>query len=232
MNEARSRITTFVGPISLAVTLALIAAATPTLAQEAEKIDPFAGLKKVEDSKAGVAYIDPEADFGVFKKVAISDPYVAFRANWRRDVNRNRVRPISESQAERIRADVARLLKEVFVERLEKDGGYEVTKYTGYDVLLVKPALIDLDINPPEASPTAGASASMSASTGAATLYIELFDSVTGDILGRAADRQAAQTNRHFGLNTESLQEAQARTIFGGWAEALRGFLDEYHKKE
>ena len=71
-----------------------------------------------------------------------------------------------------------------------------------------------------------------SASTGQATLYIELFDSVTGDILGRAADRQAAGTNRHFGLNTASLQEAQARRIFEGWARQLRAFLDEHYKGE
>jgi hypothetical protein len=220
------------GAVAAAAIFAVVAAApTPALAADDEKVDPFAGLKKIEESKVGVAYIDPNADFSVFKRVAISEPYVAFRSNWRRDVNRNRVRPISAGQADRIRADVARILREVFTERLEKDDGFEVTKEAGYDVLLVKPALIDLDINPPETT-TAGASATMSASTGEAVLYIELFDSVSGDILGRAADRQGANTNRHFGLSTQAFNEAQARRIFEGWADTLRNFLDEHYKGE
>jgi hypothetical protein len=215
--------------LAAVVTFALVAAA-PTSAP-AQEADPFAGLKKVEESKAGVAYINPEADFSVFKRVAISDPYVAFRSNWRRDQNRDRIRPITTGQADRIKADVARLLKEVFTERLEKDDGYQVTKEAGYDVLLVKPALVDLDINLPETA-TAGSQASLSASTGSAVLYIELFDSVSGDILGRAADRQMAHQNRHFGLNTEAFQEARARAMFGDWADLLRAFLDKHYKGE
>jgi hypothetical protein len=208
---------------------ALVATApTSALAQEE---DPFAGLKKIDESKAGVAYIDPNADFSVFKRVAISDPYVAFRSNWRRDQNRNRIRPITAGQANRIKADVASLLKEVFTERLEKDNGYKVTKEAGYDVLLLKPAIVDLDINLPETA-TAGAQASISAFYGQAVLYIELFDSVSGDIIGRAADRQAADQSRHFGLNTEALRQAAARAIFEGWADQLRAFLDEHYKGE
>jgi hypothetical protein len=216
--------------VTAVVALALIAVtAKPAPAQGEDKVDPFAGLKKVGDAKVGIAYIDPDADFSVFKRVAIADPYVAFRANWRRDQNRNRLRPITTAEADRIRADVARLLKEVFTETLEADDGYEVTKVADYDVLLVKPAIVDLSINLPETG-TAGASATLSASTGEAVLYIEFFDSVTGDILGRAADRQAA-SSPHFGLSTDAFQEGQARRIFQGWAEQLRAFLDEHYKE-
>ena len=212
------------------VTFALVAmTTTPARAEGEEKVDPFAGLKKIEDAKVGVAYIDPDADFSVFKRVAISDPYVAFRADWRRDQNRDRIRPISSGHAERIRSNVAKLLKEVFTERLEADDGFEVTKEAGYDVLLVKPALVDLDINVPETQ-TAGASATVTATTGQAVLYIELFDSVSGDLLGRAADRQVGK-NAHFGLSTEALIAAQARQAFEEWADKLRGFLDEHYKE-
>jgi hypothetical protein len=199
------------------------------MAQGDEKVDPFAGLKKIEDAKAGIAYIDPEADFSVFKRVAISDPYVAFRANWRRDQNRDRMRPITTGQADRIRADVAKLLKEVFAEKLEADDGYEVTKYADYDVLLLKPAIVDLDINLPETGPRA-ATISITASAAAATLYIELFDSVSGDIIGRAADRQTATTDQ-FQVTGPAFGEAAARAIFEGWADQLRAFLDAHYKE-
>jgi hypothetical protein len=217
--------------LAAVVTFALVATAPRTALAGDDKADPFAGLERVEDAKVGVAYIDPKADFSVFKRVAISDPYVAFRSNWRRDQNRNRMRPVTTGQMDRIKADVAKLLKEVFTERLQADDGYKVTKEADYDVLLVKPAIIDLNINLPETG-VAGASASFSASTGEAVLYIELFDSVSGDILGRAADRQGASTNRHFQLTGEAFGEAQARRIFADWADTLRSFLDEHYKGE
>jgi hypothetical protein len=230
MRKASHHIVTFAA-VAAVVTFALVAAAPmPVLAADDEKVDPFAGLKKIEDAKVGVAYVDPKADFSVFKRVAISDPYVAFRADWRRDQNRTRVRPITNSHANRIKANVADLLKEVLTERLEKDDGFEVTKEAGYDVLLVKPAIIDLDVSPPEAG-VAGASASFNASTGEAVLYIELFDSVSGDILGRAADRQGGD-NPHFGLSTEALMKEHARKVFEEWADTLRNFLDEHYKGE
>lgn len=226
-----ARLARFAALPAVAAFALVVATPTTALAADDEKVDPFAGLKKIDESKVGVAYIDPNADFSVFKRVAISDPYVAFRSDWRRDQNRNRIRPITAGQADKIKADVSSLLKEVFTERLEKDDGFEVTKEAGYDVLLVKPAIVDLDINLPE-SGVAGASATLTASTGQAVLYIELFDSVSGDILGRAADRQSAQTNRHFGLAGPAFGEAQARRIFEGWADTLRAFLDEHYKGE
>lgn len=222
--------TTWLVAVTTVAAFALVAmAATPARAADDETGDPFAGLKKIEDAKSGVAYIDPNADFSVYKRVAISDPYVAFRANWRRDTNRSRLRPVTATQMEKIKSDVASLLKEVFTERLQADDGYEVTKEAGYDVLLVKPAIVDLNINLPETGPRA-ATVSVSTSAGSAVLYIELFDSVTGDIIGRAADRQEASTAT-FQTTGPAFQEAAARAIFTEWADTLREFLDEHYKE-
>ena len=41
--------------------------------------------------------IDPEADFSVFRRVMILEPYVAFRSDWRRDQNRSGGRSIRSS---------------------------------------------------------------------------------------------------------------------------------------
>ena len=57
-----------------------------------------------------------------------------------------------------------------------------------YDVLLRRPAIIDLDIAAPDTM-SAGRSRTFTTSTGAATLYIELFDSASGASIGRAADQ-------------------------------------------
>jgi hypothetical protein len=48
-------------------------------AQEEEEANvSFDGLVPVEESRVYMAYIDPNADFSVFQRVAILDPHVAF----------------------------------------------------------------------------------------------------------------------------------------------------------
>jgi hypothetical protein len=189
----------------------------------------FDNLVPVKDPTVSMAFIDPDADFSVFKRVAILEPFVAFRSNWQRDQNRGRSRNINARDMERIKADVATLFERVFTERLEA-AGYEVVDGANEDVLLLRPAIIDLDVTAPDTR-TAGRSRTFTASTGAATLYIQLFDSVSGDIIGRAADRQAARrAGGAVNWSNSVTNTADARRMMGGWADSLVGFLDAHYK--
>jgi len=199
-------------------------------AQEEEGIS-FDGLVPVEDARVASAFIDPDADFSVFRRFAILDTYVAFKSNWQRDQNSSRrgSNRISASDMEGIKADVARIFKEVMIERMEANDGFEVVDFADDDVLLLRPAIIDLVVTAPDI-PTAGRSQTYAASTGAATLYIELFDSVTGEIIGRAIDRQGARRGGGTISWTSSVTNmAEARRIFGRWADQLRSFLEEHY---
>lgn len=188
----------------------------------------FDGLKPVADPKVAMAYVDPDADFSVFNQVAILDPLVAFRANWQRDQNRSRSRNLRTSDVERIKADVANLFREVFIERLE-NAGYAVTTEAGEDVLILRPAIVDLDITAADVR-TAGRSRTYTTTNGAATLYLELFDSLSGDILGRAADRRVArQAGGRMTWNNRVTNVAEARRMFGRWADQLVAFLGSYN---
>jgi hypothetical protein len=215
------------------VGLALVAtAAAPALAEKGEEESRFDGLKRLEDSRVAMAYIDPEADFSVFERVMILEPYVAFRSNWRRDQNRSRSRNVSTGDMERIKRDVASLFKRVFTERLQANDGYEVVEEADYDVLLLRPAIIDLDITAPDTM-SGGRSRTFTTSTGAATLYIELFDSVSGAIIGRAADRRGVRNaGGSVSWSNRVTNSAEARRMFGQWADLLRNFLDTHYTKK
>lgn len=190
----------------------------------------FDNLVQVENSKVARAYINPDADFSVFKRVAILDPFVSFRSNWQRDQNRSRSRNISSNEMERIKTDVAALFKQVFTERLEADDGYQVVDVAGEDVLLIRPAIIDLDITAPDTR-APGRTRTFTASAGAATLYMELFDSYSGDIIGRAADRQVVrQTGGRLTWSNSVTNQAEARRMIGRWADRFRNFLDSHYK--
>lgn len=130
---------------------------------------------------------------------------------------------------ERMKADVARLFKEVVTERMGSDDGFEVVDFAADDVLILRPAIIDLDVTSPDTQ-SAGRSQTFSASGGAATLYLELFDSVTGDILGRAIDRQGSRNvGGQISWSGRVRNVAEARRIFGDWADLLRTFLEEHY---
>jgi hypothetical protein len=220
------------GAVTLSVALLLTGcASTPEVTDPAAGDPRFDALEPVEGAGVAMAYIDPEADFGVFRRVAILEPHVAFRSNWQRDQNRSRSRSISSNDMERIKADVASLFKEVFADRLQADGGYEIVEEAGYDVLLLRPAIVDLDITAPDVG-TAARSRTYTVAAGAATLYIELFDSVSGAILGRAADRQSArQSGARLAWSNGVTNAGLARRVFGRWADRLRDFLDSHYSE-
>jgi len=215
--------------IGFVLSVAMLAVAPVWSAEEAAEQTTFDNLVPVKGAKMSMAYIDPEADFSVFKRVALLEPFVAFRSNWQRDQNRSRSRNIRARDMERIKADVATLFERVFTERLE-DAGYEVVDGANEDVLLLRPAIIDLDISAPDTR-SAGRSRTFTASTGAATLYIQLFDSLSGDIIGRAADRQAVRrAGGNLTWSNSVTNTADARRMMGGWADNLVGFLDAHYK--
>jgi hypothetical protein len=218
---------------TLTIVLALFGVVAMNHAAYADDAEvTFDNLVRIEDAAVGAAYIDPNADFSVFQRVAILDPFVAFRSNWQRDQNRSRTSRVSSSDMERIKADVAHLFKQVFTERLEADGRFEIVNVANTDVLLLRPAIIDLDISAPDTM-RAGRSRTFSASTGAATLYIELFDSLSGQIIGRAVDRQGVRSSGgRVSLSNRVTNNADARRVFGGWADTLRAFLDEHYTPE
>lgn len=213
--------------IGLATLLIGLAAPLAALAQDASS--PFENLVRVDSSDVAVAYIDPNADFNVFNRVMLLDTFVSFRSGWERDQRRgSRGTRISPSDMERMKARVSELFNVVMIEALEADDGFEVVSEPDYDVLLIRAAILDLDVTVPDQS--TGMTRTYTANSGAATLYIELFDSVSGQIIGRAWDRQAGRRNDSMMRWTNrATNTADARRVFRGWANTLRGFLDSHY---
>jgi hypothetical protein len=207
-----------------------ISAGTSALAEEEAGTFDWDGLVAIEESRVHAAFVNPEADFSVFQRVSILDPHVAFRSNWQRDQNRSRSRNVRATDMERIKEDVAALFKDVFTERLEA-AGYEVVNYADEDVLVLRPAIIDLDVTAPDTRST-GRQRTYTTNTGAATLMLELFDSLSGEIIGRAADRRAAGSTGGFATQANRVtNRSNARREFRVWADKLIEFLDSHYVK-
>lgn len=182
------------------------------------------GLKLVPNTK-NVAYVwaEPGADLSYYDRIYITEPYVAFKKNWQRDQNRGSIR-VSNNDMERIKKDVASLFMETFTEELQK-GGYALANERAEDVLIVKPAIIDLNVNAPDVR-SVGRTSTFTTSAGSMTLYLELYDSETDDLLAKALDPQADRDSGFMQWQTGPANRAAAKRIMQPWAEALRKALD------
>lgn len=186
------------------------------------------GLHLVPNTQMALTYVKPEADFSGYLRFMILDTYVAFRKGWAADQRRSSVNKVSTRDIERMKREMAELFREVFVEKLDVEGGYPVVEEADTDVLLLRPAIIDLEVTAPDVG--SGGTYNFAASAGAATLYLELYDSVSGEILARAMDRKAANHAGSFMRWTNRVtNRAAARKVLGEWAGLLRRRLDEIH---
>jgi Protein of unknown function (DUF3313) len=184
------------------------------------------GLELLSDTKVYAAYAKPGATLEPYTKVALLDCYVAFRKNWERDYNRDvreLDRRVNADDMEKIKARLAEEFKIVFTDELAK-GGYEVVDHTGDEVLIVRPALVNLDVTAPDVQ-SASMSRTYMSSAGSMTLVMELFDSVTGDIIARVLDPQASDRGGFAMEGNRVTNKAEADRILRKWAGLLRSHL-------
>jgi len=186
------------------------------------------GLHRVADSKMAIVYAEPGADLVQYKRIQLLDAYVAFKKNWARDQRSRSADKLSVTSrdVEKIKTNLAKEFQQVFRKTLE-DGGYEIVDEAGEDVLLVRPAIINLDVNAPDTM-RAGRSMSFTSTAGEMTLYIEIYDSITGDLIAKALDRKADTSRQSYYTWTNSVtNKAAAKRILQGWADILLDALNE-----
>jgi hypothetical protein len=71
--------------------------------------------------------------------------------------------------------------------------------------------------------------ATFSASAGQMTLYMELYDSVTSDLIARIIDAEADQNAGSIDFRNEVTNMAAADQILRKWADRLRSLLESAH---
>lgn len=211
--------------LSLLSLLLSFAAITPVWAKKDLPAVNDEGMELVKNSELATVYADPGADLSIYNRVMLLDATVAFKKNWKRDQNRGNALKVKDSDMEKIQAEVADVFREVFTKELV-DGGYAMADAPGEDVLLVKPAIVDLDVSAPDIR-SSSVTRSFSESAGEMTLNLELFDSVTNDKIAKATDRKEDRWRGRMEWRTSVSNRADARRMMTDWAKALRSALDE-----
>ena len=214
-NRSALSLSTFLFSIALSIN----AVASDDLPEITEE-----GLHKLKDTNLGLVYAQPDADLNVYDRVKLLEPSVAFKKNWQRDQNRSYSFKVKASDMERMKKGVAELFMEVFTEELS-EGGYELTEEVGEDVLLVRPAIVNLDITSPDLQ-SPNMSRTYSASAGSMTMYLELIDAETSDVLVRAYDSKADPDTMVNYANKITNRQAADRML-KDWSSRLRAAMDD-----
>ena len=189
------------------------------------------GLVRVKKSVADAAWVKPDFDLTPYTKLMIVSGGVSFK----------KVKPVSSFEARRGASEFPispeaqqmfkDIMKEEFTRELSKLKRYQIVDKPGPDVLMLVGGVIDVVSSVPNDVDSAafGRGGVYLTSVGQATLVIELRDSESNEVLGRAADRRAAESPFAFEVNkvtawTEVHRLAQA------WASLLRQRLEDIEK--
>ena len=190
------------------------------------------GLELVKKTRSTALYVRPGASLAQYDRVAILDCPVAFRKNWERDQNEERVDPmnrINKKDMDRIKSELSKEFLRIFTRELQDKGSYKVVDTGAEDVLVLRPAIINLDVSAPDKM-TPGMSETFTTGAVAMTLYLELYDSVTSQILARFVDADGDREGMVQVANRVT-NKAAADRILTRWADRLRKALDDAHKE-
>lgn len=187
------------------------------------------GLALVKKTSADLVYRRPGATFGDYKKILLVEPTIAFRKHWKTDSNfTTPSRPVTDADMQKIIVKGKELLLEALATQLTK-AGYPLAAGVGPDVLAVKPQILDLDVFAPEPDNLPGTMAAIyTKGVGEGTLVIELFDSVSGQLLARAFDKKSSEENRSTWTvpRNQASNTADARRAFADWSAMLAQGLE------
>ena len=190
------------------------------------------GLVRVKKSVADAAWVKPDFDLTPYTKLMIVSGGVSFKKL--KPVNKFEARqggsefPVSEENQQKFK-DV---MKEEFVKELSKLKRYQIVDKPGPDVLMLIGTVIDVVSSvPPDVNSAsfAGRGGVYLTSVGDATLVIELRDSESNEVLGRAADRRAAESPFAFEVNNVTAW-TQVHLLAQAWASTLRKRLEDIEK--
>jgi hypothetical protein len=180
------------------------------------------GLVRVPSTRKAGVYRLPDAMFAQYRRVMLAPASVAFPKNWDRK-NLDRLNTgLKPSERRRIADDMARLFHEELLAELVERGGFTLAEAPAPDVVLIAPAITELDLTHPDGGNTPG-SRSFVRTAGSMTLTIELRDAASGVTVGRIIDYEQARETRELQLVNHI---TEARIAFANAARYTRSALN------
>ena len=185
------------------------------------------GLKLQSESRTLTTYLKPGVNLKSYKSLNIEEVTVEFKNKWLDTYNRNQKsisNRLNDKDLAAIKSRVAKQFHSSFAKELEVNGGYKIVQSPTENTLLIKPSIVDLVINGPEKN-SADFKVVMVRSAGKATLVVEIYDTKTGQLLGKMVNKR--ETHEHIDLirTNRVVNRAEFIPVYRTWAKNLQKLL-------
>jgi hypothetical protein len=187
-----------------------------------ESVSSFDGLVLSNDGSFDSIYVNPKVDFTLYDKVMLMPGDVSFKRNWAREHRQD----VTDRDISTIKNRLSRLIYESFKASLAEQTRFQLVSDTGAGVLLLKPSIIKLDVHAPDVN-TTSTSRKFVKSAGEASLYLEVYDSVSGEILARVIDHQEDREKGFFEWANRISNTADAKRIIKKWTTRFNNLLNK-----
>lgn len=186
---------------ALAASLTLVACNTSTVVES---------YVRVQDSNVDKAYIKPGVDFSRYRQLKAFPLEIYYSEG---------LGGPEPDDLERMRT----IFREAFLSRIE--GVYPIVDAAGPDVLGVRASLVDAKFHPKTAELEQMGLLTSMVSAGQLSFFMEMTDSVSGEVLARAGDLEKEPDQPMDGVQDASWQQVEIAAA--RWAGLFRDFLDE-----
>lgn len=210
----------------LAIMVALAGGVIVRSARAEEPPTTWDGLVRVPSKKLKFVYLAPGADFRPYAKVMLDPTEVAFDQKWLRSYNDTAVFEgrITAYDVRQTVTEGVRRSNDIF-EKAFTDGGYPVVTAPGPDVLRVRTAILNIQVSAPDTM-IQGRTFSTASAAGAADFVVEVRDSESNALLGRAVDQRLAGDNGMLDRNSAT-NWSDFRELVKVWAQISVNGLHE-----
>lgn len=179
-----------------------------------EEVTPD-GLVRAPSHDSGGVYRAPDASFTQYRRIILEPPSISFVENWR-----EKHPEVTTAQIARMLHESVGLFREEFTREFVETGAYEFAEDFAADVLLIVPAIEELDIPAPDRGSVVKP-VSMKI-TG------ELRDSLSGKVVARVITYQPSDQYSMYGWRNASrvTNAHEQRIVFTRWSRLVREALN------
>jgi hypothetical protein len=179
------------------------------------------GLQRMPSRRAGGVFRLPGAPFTQYRRLILEPVTVSFVEGWEKNHPET-----SPKEQRRTREEAAKLFKEEFQRELIKAGKYTFAQDPGADVLIVAPAITDLDIPAPYSDNMD--MHTMAPRSIAMRITAELRDAASGKLVGRVDMFAGGEEYgmHEFREGNKTTNAFEVRNHVRDWARLLREALN------
>jgi len=188
--------------------------------------EPDSELLIIEQNRYGEFLVAGDVDWAAYTKVRLEKAEVTFRERWVHDQWRRSGVKVSEKDQERIKSEMSSLFDELVTRELPENSVYVMTSVDGKGVMRFSPRIVDLDVVVPDRSRDY-IGHSLADSQVSFSLELEIYDSVSGELLGTSRRREEDPIKGYLEWANSVSNRRAARLMLMRWVTWLTERLDE-----